>query len=199
MLEQRLQQHFIDSADLFYKAAPQLGKPLSAAVQAMLAAITGGGKVLVWGDGAAAALAAYFAARLVSRFERERPGLAGLALGADATTRALLSETGDPGQTCARQVHALGQAGDILLSISAVAAGGVSLGAVQAAHDREMSVIALTAADGGELARQLRETDVHIAAPHEREPRVLEMHLLLLHCLLDSLDAQLLGDEEEMP
>ena len=55
MLEQRIQQHFIDSADLKYQAAQALSKPIAAAVQAMLACVTSGGKVLACGNGGSAA------------------------------------------------------------------------------------------------------------------------------------------------
>ena len=57
MLEQRIQQHFIDSADLKYQAAQSLSKPIADAVQAILACVTGGGKVLACGNGASAASA----------------------------------------------------------------------------------------------------------------------------------------------
>ena len=55
MLEQRIQQHFIDSADLKYQSAQSLSKPIAAAVQAMLACVTSGGKVLACGNGGSAA------------------------------------------------------------------------------------------------------------------------------------------------
>ena len=72
MLEQRIQQHFIDSADLKYQSAQSLSKPIAAAVQAMLACVTSGGKVLACGNGGSAADAQHFAAEFVGRFERER-------------------------------------------------------------------------------------------------------------------------------
>ncbi|MBC7469000.1 MAG: SIS domain-containing protein, partial [Ramlibacter sp.] len=55
MLEQRIQQHFIDSADLKYQSAQSLSKPIAAAVQAVLACVTSGGKVLACGNGGSAA------------------------------------------------------------------------------------------------------------------------------------------------
>ena len=61
MLDLRIQQHFIDSADLQYQAAETLAKPLDAGVQALMACVTSGGKVLVCGEGSSAALAQYFA------------------------------------------------------------------------------------------------------------------------------------------
>ena len=79
MLEQRIQQHFIDSADLKYQSAQGLEAPISAAVQAMLACITGGGKMLACGSGVSAAQAQMFAALCVCGFERDRPELAALA------------------------------------------------------------------------------------------------------------------------
>ncbi len=76
MLEQRIEQHFLESADLKYQAAPLLCKPIAAAVQAIMVCVTGGGKVLACGNGGCAAAAAHFAAGFVGGFERERPELA---------------------------------------------------------------------------------------------------------------------------
>ena len=119
MLEQRIQQHFIDSADLKYQAGPALSKPISQAMQALLACVTSGGKILACGAGVSGLLAQQFAAQFVGRFERERPGLAALALlGGDPSDPAAdTPEAADAGHF-ARQVHALGQAGDVLLAIN---------------------------------------------------------------------------------
>ncbi len=108
MLEQRIQQHFIDSADLKYQAAQSLTKPIADAIQAVLACVTSGGKVLTCGNGASAAGAQVFSTQFVGRFERERPELGAIALGAD---NALLTGVGalqDFDQVYARQVRALG-------------------------------------------------------------------------------------------
>jgi threonine dehydrogenase-like Zn-dependent dehydrogenase len=85
MLEQRIQQHFIDSADLKYQAAQVLSQPIAAAVHAILACVTSGGKVLACGNGPSAAEAQQFAAFCVAGFERDRPELAAMALTADST------------------------------------------------------------------------------------------------------------------
>ncbi|MGD9772993.1 SIS domain-containing protein [Diaphorobacter sp.] len=195
MLEQRIQQHFIDSADLKYQAAQALSHPISAAVQAVLACVTSGAKVLACGSGPCAALAQQFAAFCVAGFERDRPELAALALTPDAAWLASSSAVGDSG-ALARQVRALGQAGDLLLIITVGGNEPALLQAVQAAHERDMTVVALTGRDGGALAALLRETDVHIGVPHDRAARVREVHALVLHCLCDGVDAQLLGEQE---
>jgi len=194
MLEQRIQQHFIDSADLKYQAAQTLSHPIAAAVQAVLACVTSGGKVLACGNGPSAAEAQQFAAFCVAGFERERPELAALALATDGTLMAAGSN--DAVQQIARQVRALGQAGDVLLALSVTGNDANVLAATEAAHERDMTVVVLTGRTGGKLAPMLRETDVLISVPHDRAARVREVHGLVLHCLSDGVDTQLLGEQE---
>ena len=193
MLLQRIQQQFIDSADLKYQCAQALGPMVEAAVAAVLASVTGGGKVLACGNGASAAAAQHFAASFVGRYDRERPELAALSLSADAAVLTGIANDFDARAMFARQVRALGQAGDVLLALSTRGHSASMLAAVDAAHEREMTVVALTGARGGALAQQLRDTDVHICVPHDEPARVLEIHHLVLHCLCDGVDAQLLG------
>jgi len=196
MLEQRIQQHFIDSADLKYQAAPVLSKPIADAVQALLTCVTGGGKVLVCGNGGSAADAQHFAAEFVGRFERERPELAAIALTTDSSVMTAIANDYGFDVIFSRQVRALGQAGDVLLAISTSGNSANVLKAIEAAHEREMVVIGLSGRDGGKMTPALRDTDVHICVPHERTARIQEVHLLTLHCLCDAVDTLLLGDLE---
>lgn len=195
MLEQRVQQHFIDSADLKYQSAQALSHPISAAVQAIWACVTNGAKVLACGIGPSAAQAVQFATFCVAGFERERPELAALALMPDALGMVGPSAAGD-NAALARQVRALGQAGDLLLAITVGGNEPALLQAVQAAHERDMTVVALCGRDGGALTALLHETDVQICVPHDRAARIREVHALVLHCLCDGVDAQLLGEQE---
>ncbi|MBU3737615.1 MAG: phosphoheptose isomerase [Rhodoferax sp.] len=196
MLEQRIQQHFIDSADLKYQAAEALSKPIAAAVQALLACVTSGGKVLACGNGGSAADAQHFAAEFVGRYERERPELAAIALTTDSSILTAVANDYDFRRVFSRQVRALGQPGDVLLAISTSGNSANVLDAIEAAHEREMVVVALTGRGGGRMAHTLRDTDVHICVPHERTARIQEVHILALHCLCDAVDAQLLGEPE---
>ena len=196
MLEQRIQQHFIDSADLKYQSAQTLSQPIAAAVQAVLACVTSGGKVLACGNGPSAAEAQQFAAFCVVGFERERPELAALALATDGTLMAPAAGGNDADQQIARQVRALGQAGDVLLALSVTGNDTNVLAAAEAAHERDMTVVVLTGRTGGKLATVLRETDGLISVPHDRAARVREVHALVLHCLSDGVDTQLLGEQE---
>jgi D-sedoheptulose 7-phosphate isomerase len=67
--------------------------------------------------------------------------------------------------------------------------------AIEAAHERDMTVVALTGRGGGKMNQVLRETDVHICVPHERTARIQEVHLLAIHCICDGVDIQLLGEQ----
>ncbi len=197
MLEQRIQQHFIDSADLNYHAAQILSKPLAAAVQAILACVTSGGKVLACGNGSSAASAQLFAGQFVGRFERDRPELGAIALTTDTTVLTSLAGEGDGQHLFSKQVRALGQPGDVLLVLSANGQHTNVLAAMAVAHERDMTVVALTGAGGGKVTASLRDTDVHVCVPHERPARIHEVHLLALHCISDGVDTQLLGDQEQ--
>ena len=196
MLEQRIEQHFIDSADLKYQSAQVLSKPIAAAIQAILASVTSGGKVLACGNGGSAADAQHFAAEFVGRYERERPELAAIALTTDSSILTAIANDYDFNVIFSKQVRAFGGAGDVLLALSTSGNSGNVLAAIEAAHEREMTVVALTGRSGGKITHVLRETDVHICVPHERTARIQEVHLLVLHCICDGVDAQLLGDQE---
>jgi D-sedoheptulose 7-phosphate isomerase len=196
MLEQRIQQHFIDSADLKYQSAQSLSKPIAAAVQAVLACVTSGGKVLACGNGGSAADAQHFSAEFIGRFERERPELGAIALTTDSSILTAIANDYDFERIFAKQVRGLGQAGDVLLAMSTSGNSANILAAIEAAHEREMTVVALTGRGGGKITGVLRETDVHVCVPHDRTARIQEVHLLILHCICDGVDAQLLGEQE---
>ena len=152
--------------------------------------------MLACGNGGSAADAQHFAAEFVGRFERERPGLAALALTTDTSILTAVGNDYDFNSIFSKQVQALGSPGDVLLAISTSGNSANVLAAVDVAHAKEMTVIALTGRGGGKLRDQLTETDVHICVPHERTARIQEVHLLTLHCICDAVDLQLLGEQD---
>jgi D-sedoheptulose 7-phosphate isomerase len=196
MLEQRIQRHFFDSADLKNQCAEVLSKPIADAVQAVLGCITAGGKVLACGNGGSASDAQHFAAEFIGRFERERPGLAAIALTTDSSILTAIGNDYGFNQIFSKQVQALGNPGDVLIALSTSGNSADVLAAADAAHDKDMTVIAFTGRGGGKLGARLLETDVHICVPHERTARIQEVHILALHCLCDAVDVQLLGDQD---
>lgn len=197
MLEQRIQKQFFESADLKYQSADALTRPIADAVAAVLDCITAGGKVLVCGNGGSASDAQHFAARFVGRFERDRPGLAAIALSADGSIVTAVGDDCDFTQVFARQVFALGQPGDVLLAIDAGGQAANVLAAVDAARTRDMTTIALTGRGGGSLGPRLADTDVHICVAHDNTSRIQEVHILVLHCICDAVDLQLLGEQDD--
>lgn len=193
-LVDRIRQHFEDSAELKRVAAGQLTGPIAKAVDLLTTTLASDRKLLICGNGGSAADSQHMAAELVGRFERERPELAAIALSTD--TSALTALANDYGfeQVFARQVRALGREGDVLVAISTSGNSANVLAAVLAAHERDLAVVALTGRGGGRIGAALRAGDIHLCVPHDRTARIQEVHLLIIHCLCDGIDASLLGD-----
>ncbi|MCA3149465.1 MAG: phosphoheptose isomerase [Burkholderiales bacterium] len=190
----RIEQHFLDSIATKQKALQVLVEPIELAVAMMTTALADDHKILACGNGGSAADAQHFAAELVGRFERERPELAALSLATDTSALTAIANDYDYRQVFAKQVRALGRAGDVLFAISTSGNSDNVLAAVQAAHDRGMSVVALTGKKGGKMRDVLSPDDIHICIPADRTARIQETHLLVLHCLCDGIDYNLLGE-----
>ncbi|WP_206950777.1 SIS domain-containing protein [Trinickia acidisoli] len=195
MSVERIQQHFRESAALKLEALDALAMPIAAAIDTMFGALANGSRIFACGNGAGAADAQRFAAQLIASFERERPSLPAIALTADSTVLTALSAGGAFDSVYAKQLRALGHAGDVLLVVAAAGYEANLIEAVAEAHEREMFVIALTGNGGGRVGEALTETDIQICVPSQRAARVHEVHLLVIHCLCDGIDAMLLGED----
>jgi D-sedoheptulose 7-phosphate isomerase len=195
-LTDRIHGHFQASAQTQLDAAVSLAPRIESAARLMVHALTQGNKILACGNGGSAADAQHFSSEMINRFEQERPGLAAIALTTDTSTLTSIANDYAYEQIFARQVKALGQPGDVLLAISTSGNSPSVLAAVEAAHGRGISVIALTGRSGGRLAEQITEADVFLCVPAESTARIQEVHLLILHCLCDAVDSVLLGVEE---
>lgn len=189
----RISQQFADSAQTKLQAVELLAAPIAEAIETMVRCLMNNGKIMACGNGGSAADSQHFAAELLNRFEKERPGLAAMALTTDASTLTSIANDYDFVQIFSKQVRALGQPGDVLLAISTSGNSPNVIDAIAAAHDRDVRVVALTGKNGGRMAGLLREGDVHLCVPAERTARIQEVHLLVLHCLCDGIDCMLLG------
>ena len=192
----RVTQHFEDSIRTKQEAVEQLAAPLVTAIEALTSSIVNGGKILACGNGGSAADAQHFAAEMVGRFEVERQELAAIALTTDTSILTAVANDYDFNQIFARQVRALGHAGDVLLAISTSGNSGNVIEAIAAAQDAGMRIIALTGRDGGKIGRMLRDDDIELCVPVARTARIQETHILMIHCLCDGIDSLLLGVEE---
>lgn len=190
-LIKRINQNFQDSISTKQVAAEILAEPIARAAQIMLQCILSGGKILSCGNGGSAGDAQHFSSEMLNRFEMERPGLAAMALTTDTSTITSIANDYSYEQIFSKQVTALGQQGDILLAIS-TSGNSVNVNkAIEAAHERDMLVVALSGKQGGELASLLSPEDEEIRVPSDSTARIQEVHLLAIHCLCDLIDHQL--------
>ena len=190
-LESRMQSHFEASIRAKQDTLAATLPALSRAATVLAEALRAGAKVLACGNGGSAGDAQHFAAELTGRFERERPGLPGIALTVDSSALTAIANDYAFEQVFAKQVQALGRRGDVLLAISTSGNSPNVLRAMQAAQAQGMQVIALTRKDGGQMAQALRPGDVELRAAANVTARVQEVHILFLHCLCDAIDEQL--------
>ena len=159
--------------------------PVLEAAAAIVRAMRSGGTVFAFGNGGSAADAQHVASELVGRFERERRGLAAIALTTDASV--LTSVSNDYGfeRVFARQIEALGRVGDVAMGITTSGASPNVVAAFEAARGRRLQTIALTGRDGGAAGRA---ADIHINVPADSTARVQEVHRTLLHVICDLVE-----------
>ena len=191
----RIGENFSESAHLKLQSMDALAGPIAAAAKRMVQCLNSDGKILACGNGGSAADCQHFSAELLNRFERERPGLAAIALTTDTSTLTSIANDYDYGQVFARQVRALGNVKDLLVAISTSGNSRNVITAIEAAHECQMGVIALTGRSGGRAGEILQPSDIHICVPATSTARIQEVHLLALHCLCDAIDCLLLGVE----
>ena len=159
-----------------------------AAVEAMIAALRKGGKVLVCGNGGSASDAQHFAAELVGRFEKERPALAAIALTTDTSILTAIANDYSYERVFARQVDAIGRPGDVLLGISTSGGSQSVLEAITVAHAAGLTTIALTGRSGGVVGAA---ADIHVNVPASSTARVQEVHRTLLHAMCALIEREL--------
>lgn len=190
----RVRDHFAESIATKQAAAEQLAETIVVAGRLMSEALLDDGKILSCGNGGSAADSQHFSSELLNRFERDRPGLPALALTTDSSTLTSISNDYAYEEIFSKQVRALGKSGDVLLGISTSGNSENVIRAIAAAHERGMNVVALTGGSGGRMADAFAEGDVEIRVPATRTARIQEVHLVVIHCLCDLIDATLLGD-----
>jgi D-sedoheptulose 7-phosphate isomerase len=193
--QDRIRHIFTDSIQTKREALEVLVEPIAQAAELMTAALLSDCKILCCGNGGSAANAQHFASNMINRFEMERPGLPAIALTTDSSTITSIANDSAYTEVFARQVSALGHEDDVLLAISTSGQSGNVLAAVRAAQQRDMRIVALTGRDGGDLVQQLGDEAVAIIVPSASTARIQEVHLLVIHCLCDLIDRQLLGQE----
>ncbi len=189
----RVKEHFAESIATKQAAVETIGESIAAAGAIMAQCLLDDGKILSCGNGGSAGDSQHFSSELLNRFEMERPGLPAMALTTDSSTLTSISNDYAYEEIFSKQVRALGKSPDVLLAISTSGNSENVCRAIAAAHERGMSVVALTGRDGGKMADLYNEGDVEIRVPAARTARIQEVHLVVIHCLCDLIDTTLLG------
>ena len=195
-IDLRIRNHFLDSIETKRNALEELIIPIKHAANCISDSLLNEGKILSCGNGGSAGDAQHFSAELLNRFEIERPGLPAVALTTDSSTLTAIANDYEYDQIFSKQILALGTNRDVLLAISTSGNSSNIIKAVQAAHERNMLVLSLTGNKGGKLAKLLKGDDIEIRVPSDRTARIQEIHLLVIHCLCDIIDAILFGGVE---
>lgn len=146
------------------------------------------GKLMICGNGGSAADAQHFAAELVGRYEKERSPWPAVALCVDTSIITALGNDYGFEQVFARQVKALGRAGDVLVALSTSGNSPNVVRAAKAALEIGIKVIAMTGEGGGALAEL---ADVLFAVPSRRTARIQEVHEICLHALAQAIETGL--------
>ncbi|MBB1485493.1 SIS domain-containing protein [Oceanospirillum sediminis] len=197
-LQDRIIANFHSSIDSQATASEMLPPLLEHASTLMVNCLINDNKIVCCGNGGSAALAQHFTSELLDKHDRDRPSLPAMNLSSDATSISAIANNSSFNEIYSRQVLALGQPGDILLVITSSCKSNNVVQAVQAAHERSMTVIAMTGGNGGDVASLLSADDFEIRAPAEHPVRIQEIHLLAMHCICDLIDYQLFGGMDEM-
>jgi phosphoheptose isomerase len=162
--------------------------PVVEAAAAITDSLRRGGKLLVFGNGGSAADAQHAAAELVGRFQQERAPLAAIALTTDTSVVTSIANDYAFDRVFARQIEALGRAGDVALAISTSGRSANVTAALGAARAAGLRTVALTGRDGGAAGRA---ADIHVNVPSDSTARVQEVHRTLLHVICDLVERAL--------
>lgn len=192
-LQDRIINHFSDSIQTQQEAMSGLCELIEYASQRLVSALLNDKKILACGNGRSATAVQLLASAMLNQYERDRPSLPVIALNTDAVTLTAIANDYHFDDIFAKQLRALGQSGDILIAYTDGSHSANIAKAVNAAHDKDISIIALTGGNGGMISPLLDETDIEIRVPSTSSARIQEVHVLITHCLCDLIDHQLFG------
>ena len=192
---QRVKNNFLESIQIKTESLEKLAPRIADAAEVMASCLLDNHKIMACGNGGSAADAQHFSSEMLNRFEMERPGLPAIALTTDSSTLTSIANDYQYADIYSKQILALGQKQDILLAISTSGESDNIIHAIDAAHDRNMIVIALTGKDGGQIRDLVNANDIEICVPAKSTARIQEVHIMIIHSLCDLIDLQLLGQD----
>jgi D-sedoheptulose 7-phosphate isomerase len=158
-----------------------------AASEAIARALQGGRKVLAFGNGGSAGDAEHLVAELVGRFELDRRPLPAIALTANSSVVTAIANDYGYAHVFARQIEALGLAGDVAVGISTSGRSANVEAGLAVAKARGLVTIALTGRDGGKMGA---DADVHVNVAEQSTARIQEVHRTIIHGICAAVDRE---------
>ncbi|MFA4888182.1 MAG: D-sedoheptulose 7-phosphate isomerase [Candidatus Omnitrophota bacterium] len=156
--------------------------------QAAIEALKKGGKILIFGNGGSASDSQHIAAELVGRFKKERPGIPAIALTTNTSILTALANDYSYDIVFARQVEALGQKNDLAIGISTSGKAKNVNSGIKQAKKMGIKTVALTGADGGELAKS---ADIALIVNSPVTARIQEAHITIGHIICELIEEAL--------
>ncbi len=194
LIEERVKHLFGTSIETNIAVAELLSERIAKAASLLINCLLSDRKIVLCGNGGSAANCLHFSAALLHLYEVDRPALPVITLNADTPALTAIAQDSHYDRVFARQIHALGKEGDILILLSTTGNGISMLKAINAAHERGMVNIVLSGKDGGELAKHLHGNDIELRVCSDKAARIRESHLFILHCFCDAIDQSLFGE-----
>lgn len=191
--EQQINQWFAAHMEQTAQAASSTAPAIERAADAFVNTLLNDGKIITCANGSANILAQYFCTALLNRFDHDRPALPAINLGADATTYSAICRDNRFNDTFSRPVRAIGKAGDLLFVIVDDGHKANLIQAIQAAHDREMNVVVLSAKDKSDITSLLQPEDYEIALDNLPATAATPLLLVIINALCGLIDSKLFG------
>lgn len=192
-IEQQINQWFASHMEYTAHAASTTGPAIESAADALVEALLRDGKILACANGSANILTQYFCTALLNRFEQDRPALPAINLGADATTYSAICRDNRFNDTFSRQVRAIGKPGDLLLVVVDDGHKANLIQAIQAAHDRDMNVVVLSAREKSDITSLMHPEDHEIALNDLSPSEAVPLLLVIINALCSLIDSKLFG------
>lgn len=196
VLQDRVISLFHNTMEVNAQTIEEYTPMIAHAGELLLGCLVSESKILCCGNGGSAALAQHFSTLLMNQFRHERPGLPAISLNSDGSAITGISSDSHYNDVFSKQIRAMGQPGDLLLILSNDGRSANLVQAIQAAHDREMLVIALTGGTNDNIKSLLLPDEVEFCIPTDDAGLIYGAHTLILHALCDLIDFQLFGGEE---
>lgn len=176
------------------RTSPFLRSSIDAFVQTLVACFAGNNKVLLCGNGGSAADAMHAAEELTGRFHKDRPALPAIAL-TDPTHITCVGNDYGFDAVFSRAIEAYGRPGDVCICLTTSGNSDNIIRAHQAAKQAHLKTVVLTGKEGGKLAGL---ADIELLVPGSTTARIQEMHMMILHLVIEAVETQLFFSEASL-